>query len=43
MGYRYNNIQIKKKNEQKTAFIMPEELFEPTIIFFRLTNFLVTF
>ena len=36
----YNNIQIKK---QKTAFIMLEELFEPTIMFFRLTNFLVTF
>ena len=36
----YNNIRIKKKNEQKqkAAFTIPEGFFEPTVMFFRLTN-----
>ena len=36
---RYNNIQIKNKDKWKMAFITPEESFELTIMFFRLTNF----
>jgi len=31
-------MRIKKENKQKVAFITPEELFEPTVIFFGLTN-----
>ena len=34
----YNKIQIKEGNEGKVAFLTHEGLFEPTIIFFRLTN-----
>ena len=34
----YNNVQIKESDEWKAAFITLEELFEPTVIFFRLTN-----
>ena len=39
----YNNVRIKKGYEQKAAFTMPEGLFEPTIMFFGLTNYPVTF
>ena len=39
----YNNIQIKEGNKQKTAFTTLMELFEPTIMFFSLTNSLATF
>ena len=39
----YNNIQIKKGNEGKAAFLTHEGLFEPTVMFFRLTNSPVTF
>ena len=41
--WRYNNIQIKKDNELKTAFTTSEGFFEPMVIFFGLTNSLVTF
>ena len=41
--WRYNNVQIKKGDEQKTAFTTPERLFEPTMIFFGLTNSPATF
>ena len=34
----YNNIQIKKRDEQKVVFSIPERLFEPMVMFFRLTN-----
>ena len=39
----YNNVRIKKENEQKAAFLMPEDVFKPTVMFFRLTNSPVTF
>jgi hypothetical protein len=39
----YNNIQIKPGNEWKAAFLTPEGLFEPTVMFFGLTNSLATF
>jgi len=29
--------------EKKAAFLIPESIFEPTVMFFRLTNSLVTF
>jgi L-rhamnose mutarotase len=38
----YNNVQIKK-DEWKAAFITNEGLFEPTVMFFGLTNSPVTF
>ena len=37
------NVWPKKGDEWKTLFVTSEGLFEPTVIFFRLTNFLVTF
>ena len=39
----YNNIRIKKGNEWKAAFLIPKETFEPTLIFFGLTNSLANF
>jgi len=39
----YNNIRIKPRDEWKAAFLTPEGLFEPTIMFFGLTNSLATF
>jgi hypothetical protein len=39
----YNNIQIKPGNEWKAAFLTPEGLFKPTVMFFRLTNLPATF
>jgi hypothetical protein len=39
----YNNIRIKEGDEWKAAFITNEGLFEPTVMFFRLTNSPVTF
>ena len=38
LQWTYNNIRIKKGNEWKTAFSMPEGSFEPTVMFFGLTN-----
>ena len=35
---KYNNIQIKKKDKWKTAFMTPEGLFKPIVMFFGLTN-----
>ena len=37
------NIQIKEKDEWKTAFMTLEELFKPTVMFFGLTNLLAIF
>jgi len=34
----YNNVRIKDENEWKVAFTTSERLFEPTVMFFRLTN-----
>jgi len=39
----YNNICIKDSNEYKAAFKTSEGLFEPTVMFFGLTNSLATF
>ena len=39
----YNNIRIKPGDKWKAAFLTPEGLFEPTIMFFGLTNSPATF
>jgi hypothetical protein len=39
----YNNVQIKEGDEWKAAFIMNKGLFEPTVMFFGLTNSPATF
>jgi RNase H-like domain found in reverse transcriptase/Reverse transcriptase (RNA-dependent DNA polymerase)/Integrase zinc binding domain/Chromo (CHRromatin Organisation MOdifier) domain len=39
----YNNVRIKKGDEWKAAFITNEGLFEPTVMFFGLTNSPATF
>jgi hypothetical protein len=39
----YNNIQIKPSDEWKAAFLTPEGLFKPMVMFFGLTNSPVTF
>jgi len=39
----YNNIRIKPGDEWKAAFLTPEGLFEPTVMFFSLTNSPATF
>ena len=36
-------MRINKGNEWKAVFMMPEGLFEPMVMFFRLTNSLATF
>jgi len=43
LRWGYNNMRIKEGDEWKTAFTMLEGLFEPTVIFFRLTNSPATF
>jgi hypothetical protein len=39
----YNNVQIKEGDEWKAAFIINKGLFEPTVMFFGLTNSPATF
>jgi len=39
----YNNVRIKHGDEWKAAFMTNEGLFEPTVMFFGLTNSLATF
>jgi Reverse transcriptase (RNA-dependent DNA polymerase) len=39
----YNNVHIKEGDEWKAAFLTPEGLFEPTVMFFGLTNSPATF
>jgi reverse transcriptase-like protein len=39
----YNNIQIKPEDEWKATFLTSEGLFEPTMMFFSLTNSPATF
>ena len=39
----YNNVKIKDEDEQKAAFTTPERSFEPTVMFFGLTNLPATF
>jgi hypothetical protein len=43
MWWGYNNIHIKDGDEWKAAFLTPEGLFEPTVMFFGLTNSPATF
>ena len=43
LRWEYNNVRIKEGDEWKAAFMTPEELFEPTVIFFGLINSLATF
>ena len=43
LRWGYNNVRIKEGNEWKAAFTMPEGLFEPTVMFFGLTNSPATF
>ena len=38
LQWGYNNVRIKEENEWKAAFSMPEESFEPMVMFFGLTN-----
>ena len=38
LRWGYNNVRIKEGDEWKAAFMMPEGLFEPTVMFFGLTN-----
>ena len=39
----YNNVHIKEGDEWKAAFLTPEGLFEPLVMFFGLTNSPATF
>jgi len=39
----YNKVLIKDKNQWKVAFIINKGLYEPTVMFFGLTNSLATF
>ena len=43
LRWGYNNVRIKEDNEWKAAFMMPEGLFEPTVMFFELMNSPATF
>ena len=43
LRWSYNNVRIKEGDEWKAVFTIPERSFEPTVMFFRLTNLLVTF
>jgi len=43
LRWGYNNIRIKEGDEWKAAFTTPEGLFEPTMVFFGLTNSPATF
>ena len=43
LRWGYNNVRIKEGDEWKVAFITPEGSFEPTVIFFGLTNSLAMF
>jgi len=43
LRWGYNNIRIKEGDKWKMAFTTPEGSFEPTVMFFGLTNSLATF
>ena len=43
LRWSYNNIWIKKRDEWKAVFTTPKGSFEPTVMFFGLTNSPVTF
>jgi len=43
LRWGYNNVRIKERDEWKVAFTTLEGSFEPTVIFFSLTNLPATF
>jgi len=43
LRWGYNNVRIKEGDKWKAAFTTPEGSFEPTVMFFRLTNSPATF
>ena len=43
LRWGYNNVRIKEGDEWKAAFATPEGSFEPTVMFFGLTNSLAMF
>ena len=43
LRWGYNNIQIKEGNEWKAVFTIHLGVYEPTVIFFGLTNLLAIF
>ena len=43
LRWEYNNIRIKEGDEWKVVFTTPERSFEPTVMFFGLTNSPATF
>jgi len=43
LRWRYNNVRIKEGDEWKVAFTTSEGSFEPTVMFFGLTNLPATF
>jgi len=43
LRWGYNNVRIKEGDERKAAFSTPEGSFEPTVMFFGLTNLPATF
>ena len=43
LRWGYNNVWIKERDEWKVAFTTPKGSFEPTVMFFGLTNSLATF
>ena len=43
LRWGYNNMRIKEGDEWKAAFTILEGFFEPTVMFFRLTNLPTTF
>jgi len=43
LRWGYNNVRIKEGNEWKVVFTTPEGSFEPTVMFFGLTNSPATF
>jgi len=43
LRWGYNNVRIKERDEWKAAFTMHIGAYEPTIMYFGLTNSLVTF
>jgi len=43
LRWRYNNVWIKEGDKWNVAFTILERSFEPTVMFFRLTNLPVTF
>jgi len=43
LRWGYNNVRIKERDKWKAAFTTSERSFEPTVMFFRLTNSPATF